>query len=108
MVRPGNGFQKGTKTLRSGPAMKTFITAFGLIFLAELGDKTQLAVITMASQTGKPWQVFFGAALALAAVTFVGVFLGAAVAKIVPAGIIPKVAGVLFVGFGVLIFFGKF
>lgn len=34
--------------------MKIFITAFGLILLAELGDKTQLAAIMMASQTGKP------------------------------------------------------
>lgn len=88
--------------------MKTFIAAFGLIFLAELGDKTQLAAIIMASETGKPWQVFLGAALALAVVTFVAVFLGAGLAKVVPQGIIQKVAGVLFVAFGVLIFFGKF
>jgi putative Ca2+/H+ antiporter (TMEM165/GDT1 family) len=88
--------------------MKTFITAFGLIFLAELGDKTQLAAIMMASQTGKPWHVFFGAALALAAVTFIGVFLGVGLAKLVPTAIIQRVAGVLFVAVGVLIFFGKF
>lgn len=88
--------------------MKTFLTAFGLIFLAELGDKTQLAAIAMASQTGKPWNVFFGAALALVVLTFVGVFLGAGIGKAVPVGIIQKVAGVLFVLFGVLIFFGKF
>jgi putative Ca2+/H+ antiporter (TMEM165/GDT1 family) len=88
--------------------MKTFITAFGLIFLAELGDKTQLAAIAMASQTGKPWHVFLGAALALAAVTFIGVFLGVGLAKVVPTAIIQRVAGVLFVAFGVLIFFGKF
>lgn len=88
--------------------MKTFLTAFGLIFLAELGDKTQLAAIAMASQTGKPWNVFFGAALALTVLTFVGVFLGAGIGKVVPVGIIQKVAGALFVLFGVLIFFGKF
>ena len=88
--------------------MKTFITAFGLIFLAELGDKTQLAAIAMASQTGKPWHVFFGAALSLVVLTFVGVFLGVGIAEVVPPGVIQKVAGVLFVGFGVLIFFGKF
>lgn len=76
--------------------------------MAELGDKTQLAAITMASETGKPWHVFLGAALAFAALTFVGVFLGAGIAKVVPATVIQKVAGVLFVAFGVLIFFGKF
>jgi putative Ca2+/H+ antiporter (TMEM165/GDT1 family) len=88
--------------------MKQFLAAFGLIFLAELGDKTQLAAIVMASETGKPWQVFLGAALALVVLTFVAVFLGAGLAKIVPTHIIQKVAGVLFVVFGVLIFFGKF
>ena len=62
--------------------MKTFMTAFGLIFLAELGDKTQLAAITMASETGKPWHVFLGAALAFTVLTFVAVFLGAGLALI--------------------------
>ena len=88
--------------------MKQFLAAFGLIFLAELGDKTQLAAIAMASETGKPWQVFLGAASALIVLTFVAVFLGAGLAKIVPTHIIQRVAGVLFVVFGVLIFFGKF
>jgi putative Ca2+/H+ antiporter (TMEM165/GDT1 family) len=88
--------------------MKTFLAAFGLIFLAELGDKTQLAAITITSGTGKPWQVFLGASLALVVLTFVAVFLGAGLAKVVPPGIIQKVAGVLFIVFGVLVFFGKF
>ncbi|UCH77902.1 MAG: TMEM165/GDT1 family protein [Candidatus Coatesbacteria bacterium] len=88
--------------------MKIMWAAFGLIFLAELGDKTQLAAIAMASQTGKPWLVFIGAVAAFAVITFAGVFLGVGLAKVVPAGIIQKVAGALFVVFGVLIFFGKF
>lgn len=88
--------------------MKTFLAAFGLIFLAELGDKTQLAAIAMASQTGRPWHVFLGAALAFSALTLAGVFLGVGIAKVVPAAVIQKVAGALFVAFGVLIFFGKF
>src|SRR5512136_1332336 len=46
------------KQLLAGPALKTFLSAFGLIFLAELGDKTQLAAITMSAETGKPWHVF--------------------------------------------------
>jgi putative Ca2+/H+ antiporter (TMEM165/GDT1 family) len=88
--------------------MKQFFSAFGLILLAELGDKTQLAAIVMSSETGKPWHVFFGAALALVTVTFIAVFLGAGITKVVPHDIIQKVAGVLFVVFGVLTFFGKF
>jgi len=96
------------KQLLAMPGLKTFLSAFGLIFLAELGDKTQLAAIMMAADTKKPWQVFLGAALAMATLTFIGVFLGAGIARVVPEGIIKKVAGVLFVAFGVLIFFGKF
>ncbi len=46
--------------------------------------------------------------MALAALTFIGVFLGVGIAKVVPTAVIQKVAGVLFVAFGVLIFFGKF
>ena len=55
---------------------KVFLTTFGLLFLAEFGDKTQLAVITMTAQTRKPVGVFLGAVLALALVTVLGVAFG--------------------------------
>ena len=41
------------------------LTAFGLVLVAELGDKTQLAVLSLASQHGAPWLVFAGGAAAL-------------------------------------------
>jgi len=87
--------------------MRQFFVAFGLIFLAELGDKTQLMALTMSAESGKPWQVFLGGALALAVLTFVACFLGAGIARLVPTEIIKKVAGVLFVVAGVLVFFNK-
>ncbi len=87
--------------------MKTVLATFGLIFLAELGDKTQLAAITIASETGRPWLVFLGASLAMVTVTLLAVFLGAGVARLVPPVVIHKSAGVLFIIFGVLFFFGK-
>ena len=37
---------------------RVLLTTFGIIFLAEMGDKTQLAAMTMAAQTKKPWAVF--------------------------------------------------
>ena len=55
---------------------KILSTVFTSVFIAELGDKTQLAAIAMASQTGKPWLVFIGAVAAFAIITFAGVFLG--------------------------------
>ena len=52
-----------------------FLTTFGVIFLAEMGDKTQLAAMTMAAQSKKPWAVLIGASLALACVSAIGVWL---------------------------------
>ena len=48
--------------------LRVLLTTFGIIFLAEMGDKTQLAAMTMAADSKKPWAVFIGASLALAAV----------------------------------------
>lgn len=87
---------------------KTFASTFGLIFLAELGDKTQLAAISMVSSTKRPLEVFLGAVAALAAVTAVGVIFGAGLVKIVPQEIIEKVAAVGFIVIGALMLWGKF
>jgi putative Ca2+/H+ antiporter (TMEM165/GDT1 family) len=53
-----------------------FISTFVTIFLAELGDKTQVAVLLMSAQSHRPWIVFGGAASALVATSLVGVLLG--------------------------------
>ncbi len=72
-------------------------STFGLIFLAELGDKTQLAAIAMAAESKSPWAVFIGAVLALALVTLIGVAIGGTLTRFIPANYIRKGAGVLFV-----------
>ena len=56
--------------------MKTFILTFCLVFLAELGDKTQLATMLMAAKSNCIWLVFFGSTLALAASSLIGVLAG--------------------------------
>ena len=56
--------------------LRVLLTTFGVIFLAEMGDKTQLAAMTMAAQTKRPWAVFIGASLALASVSALGVVVG--------------------------------
>ena len=83
-------------------------TTFGLLFLAELGDKTQLSTILMTAKTGKPLYVFLGAATALVVVTLLGVVFGVAVTKIIPPYYLQKGAAVLFVLIGLLMFFGRF
>ncbi|MFP4315664.1 MAG: TMEM165/GDT1 family protein [Desulfovibrionales bacterium] len=86
---------------------KLLATTFGAIFVAELGDKTQLACILLAAETRKTWTVFLGASLALVAVTLIAVVFAQFICNYIPAGILKKVASVGFVIMGVLIFFDK-
>ncbi len=86
---------------------KVFATAFGAIFLAEMGDKTQLAAMTLAADTKRPLSVFVGAALALACVSAIGVVVGGALGHYLPKEWIERVAAVAFIAVGVLMLFGK-
>ncbi len=87
--------------------LKVLIGTFGAIFAAEFGDKTQIAAIFMASQTGKPVTVFIGAILAMTIVTLIGVTIGAEIAQAVPTKYIRNGAAVIFIGIGGLILLGK-
>ena len=88
--------------------LRVMLTTFGIIFLAEMGDKTQLAAMTMSAQTKKPWAVFLGASLALAAVSALGVIVGATLGNYVPLEWVKRVAAVAFIVIGVLMLLGKF
>lgn len=86
---------------------KLFLTTFATLFVAELGDKTQLACMLMTAETRKPWTVFLGSSLALVTVSFLGVMLAGFVCQYISPNIIKKVAAVAFMFMGVLIFFDK-
>jgi putative Ca2+/H+ antiporter (TMEM165/GDT1 family) len=73
-----------------------------------MGDKTQLAAMTMAAQTKKPWAVFVGASLALAAVSALGVVVGSLIGDYVPLEWVKRAAAVAFIVIGALMLFGKF
>jgi putative Ca2+/H+ antiporter (TMEM165/GDT1 family) len=88
--------------------LRVFLTTFGVIFLAEMGDKTQLAAMTMAADSKKPWAVFFGASLALAAVSLLGVLVGSFLGDYVPILWVKRVAATAFIVIGVLMLLGKF
>ena len=87
--------------------LRVFLSTFALLFVAELGDKTQLAVISMTAKHKMPLWVFLGAALALAAVTAIGVLGGGLLTRFVPETVLRKIAAVLFVGMGILMWFDK-
>jgi len=84
------------------------LTTFGVIFLAEMGDKTQLAAMTLSAQTQRPWAVLIGASLALACVSAIGVVVGAVLNQYLPLEWIKRAAAIAFIVIGVLILLGKF
>jgi Ca2+/H+ antiporter, TMEM165/GDT1 family len=86
---------------------RVIITTFGVIFLAEMGDKTQLAAMTMAAETKKPWAVLIGASVALACVSAIGVVVGGALGHYLPLVWIKRAAALAFIVIGVLILIGK-
>jgi putative Ca2+/H+ antiporter (TMEM165/GDT1 family) len=88
--------------------LKVLLTTFGMIFLAELGDKTQLATFSFAAQSQSKLAVFLGSAGALVVTSLMAVLFGAAIGRIIPPNIIKTGAGALFVvlGLWMLIFPG--
>lgn len=86
---------------------KLLATTFGTLFVAELGDKTQLACMLMTAKSQKPWTVFLGSSLALVLVSFLGVMFAQFICQYVSPNIIKKVAAVSFILMGSLIFFDK-
>ncbi len=80
------------------------LTTFLMIFLAELGDKTQLAVLALAARSTSPWGVFIGAGSALILSSALAVVLGCTVARFIPVSatrIFHYAAGGLFILVGV-------
>lgn len=87
---------------------RVLLMTFGVIFLAEMGDKTQLAAMTIAAQTKRPWAVLLGASVALTLVSAIGVLVGGALGHYLPMTWIKRVAGLAFVAVGILMLLGKF
>lgn len=80
---------------------KTTLTIFLTVFLAELGDKTQLATLLFAADARhNPWVVFLAASLALICAAGLGVLAGGFVAKHVDTRLLSIVAGIGFIAIG--------
>ena len=95
--------EKGAPIPEKGSAPSwgvAFITTFTTVFLAELGDKTQLAALLLSAQSGKPGVVFIGASVALICSSLVGVLLGRWLAKLMPPQQLERLAGILMVALG--------
>ncbi|MFO7637988.1 MAG: TMEM165/GDT1 family protein [bacterium] len=82
---------------------KLLLATFGTVFLAELGDKTQLATMAFAAANRSFWSVFVGSALALVLASVLATLLGCTLGRWLPARWVSLGAGILFVVIGILL-----
>ena len=82
---------------------KLLLTTFGTIFLAELGDKTQLATLSFACGGNSFWSVFAGSALALVASSLLATLLGNTLSRVLPVRWVHLAAGLAFIVIGALL-----
>ncbi len=76
-------------------------TTFVAVFLAEMGDKTQLTTITLSSTTNNPLAVFLGSSIALILATLLGALAGGSIANLIPAYLLKLLSGIVFLIIGI-------
>lgn len=87
---------------------KLLLTTFTTVFLAELGDKTQLATLAFAAGSSSKWSIFVGAASALVLTSAIGVLSGELLARVVNPLWLQRAAAVSFVVIGAWMLWSTF
>ena len=95
-IKEGSEENKGSENF-----LNTYITAFITVFLAELGDKTQIATLLLSAESGNPTLVFIGAALALITTSLLGVALGTWLSEKLPEYLLNNAAGLIMLIIGI-------
>ena len=80
--------------------LSTFLT----IFIAELGDKTQLATLTISGTSNKPLAVFLGSATALVFASLIGALAGGSISTFIPEVVLKSIASLTFLIIGIKLF----
>ncbi|NEO52804.1 MAG: TMEM165/GDT1 family protein [Okeania sp. SIO3B5] len=96
-ILPPTNFQsepQETKVQKTG-AWAVFASTFVTIFLAEIGDKTQLTTLLMTAESQSPWIVFLGAGSALVTTSLLGVLLGQWLASRLSPKTVERAAGII-------------
>tara|TARA_B100000965_G_scaffold370771_1_gene359155 strand:+ start:224 stop:571 length:348 start_codon:yes stop_codon:yes gene_type:complete len=96
-----NPKEKATIKKDSNNFINILITSFSTIFLAELGDKTQLATLMLSAQSGRPLIIFTGAALALISTSLLGVLIGQWIANNLPRQRFTVISGLIMLSLGI-------
>nr|WP_269141745.1 TMEM165/GDT1 family protein [Nostoc sp. NZL] len=89
-------------------ALVVFGTTFVTVFLAEIGDKTQLSTLLMSAESHSPWVVFIGSAAALITTSLLGVLLGSWIATRLSPKTVEKSAGVMLLMISLMLFWDVF
>jgi len=93
--------EKNEKAIRS---KDPFWIVFGSFFLAEIGDKTQLATFALTAKYGTPIQIWIGATLGMVLVNLFGLLIGNVLKNYLPEKAINYLSGGIFIVFGALTF----
>jgi putative Ca2+/H+ antiporter (TMEM165/GDT1 family) len=75
-------------------------STFATVFLAELGDKTQLAIVSISGTSNRPGAVFAGSAFALVLASLVGAAAGGSLSSVIPTEALQLAASVGFIVLG--------
>ena len=84
--------------------LSTFLT----VFVAELGDKTQLATLTISGTSSKPFAVFLGSSSALVLASLLGALTGGSISSFLPEVILKSIASITFFIIGIRLFLNSF
>ncbi len=84
--------------------LSTFLT----VFIAELGDKTQLATLTISGTSNRPLAVFLGSSTALVFASLLGALTGGSISSFMPEVILKSIASITFFVIGVRLFINSF
>ena len=84
-------------------SVDVFLAAFFLLTISELGDKTQLAIITLTAKSRKPAIIFVAAMIGFILINGIGVLIGQLVVIFIPYMVIRLFTGIIFIAFGVLL-----
>ena len=81
--------------------LSLLLSAFLTVFIAELGDKTQLATLTISGTSNKPLAVFLGSASALVLASLLGALTGGSISTFLPEFVLKSLASLTFLIIGI-------
>ena len=88
--------------------LSLLISTFLTVFVAELGDKTQITTLTISGTSNKPLAVFLGSSMALVLASLLGALTGGSISSFLPEVVLKSIASITFFIIGIRIFINSF